>query len=132
MPPPLGGRERQVEEHIFEKLLRPNAGPFIAMFGGGAGQPQDVFYATADQALFYGNGGTVHSWAGVLAAPLSNQKDPKLLAEEMYLNVFNRLPTEEEIAAVTTYLQSRADTRVPAIQEMVWGLLSSAEFRFNH
>ena len=132
VPPPLGGRERQVEEHIFEKLLHPSAGPFIAMFGGGAGQPQDVFYATADQALFYGNGGTVHSWAGVLAAPLSNQKDPKLLAEEMYLNVFNRLPTEEEIAAVTTYLQSRADTRVPAIQEMVWGLLSSAEFRFNH
>ena len=132
MPLPPGGRERQVEEHIFEKLLRPNAGPFIAMFGGGAGQPQDDFYATADQALFYGNGGTIHSWAGVLAAPLSNQKDPKLLAEEMYLNVFNRLPTEEEINAVTTYLQPRPDTRVPAIQEMVWGLLSSAEFRFNH
>ena len=129
---PLGGRERQIEESIFEKLLRPNAGPFIAMFGGGAGQPQDVFYATADQALFYGNGGTIHSWAGVLAAPLSTQQDLKLLAEEMYLHVFNRRPTDDETALVTTYLQSRADARVPAIQEMVWGLLSSAEFRFNH
>ncbi|MFM9962723.1 MAG: DUF1549 domain-containing protein [Planctomycetaceae bacterium] len=132
IPLPLGGRERQVEEHIFEKLLRANAGPFIAMFGGGAGQPQDVFYATADQALFYGNGGTIHSWAGVLAAPLSAQQDPKLLAEEMYLHVLNRRPTDDEIALVTTYLQPRAATRVPAIQEMVWGLLSSAEFRFNH
>ncbi len=132
VPLPFGGRERQIEEHIFEKLLRPNAGPFIAIFGGGAGQPQDVFYATADQALFYGNGGTVHSWAGVLASPLSTQQDPKLLAEEMYLNVFNRRPTDDEVIAVATYLQSRADTRVPAIQEMVWGLLSSTEFRFNH
>ncbi|TXT34741.1 MAG: hypothetical protein FD138_1605, partial [Planctomycetota bacterium] len=111
---------------------RPNAGPFIAMFGGGAGQPQDLFYATADQALFYGNGGTIHNWAGVLAAPLSTQQDPKLLAEEMYLHVFNRRPTDDETALVTTYLQSRADARVPAIQEMVWGLLSSAEFRFNN
>ena len=132
LPVPLGGRERQVEEHVFEKLVRANAGPFIAMFGGGAGQPQDVFYATADQALFYGNGGTIHNWAGVLATPLSAQKDPKLLAEEMYLHVFNRRPTDDEIALVTTHLQSRADARVPAIQEMVWGLLSSAEFRFNH
>ena len=129
---PLGGRERQIEESVFEKLLRPNAGPFIAMFGGGAGQPQDVFYATADQALFYGNGGTIHSWAGVLAAPLSTQQDSKLLAEEMYLHVFNRRPTDDETALVTNYLQSRAAARVPAIQEMVWGLLSSAEFRFNH
>ncbi|HLQ45233.1 MAG TPA: DUF1553 domain-containing protein, partial [Planctomycetaceae bacterium] len=121
---PLSGRERQIEENVFEKLLRPNAGPFIAMFGGGAGQPQDVFFATADQALFYGNGGTIHSWAGVLANPLSAQQDPKLLAEEMYLNVLNRRPTDDETSAVTTYLQSRADARVPTIQEMIWGLLS--------
>lgn len=132
VPVPLGGRERQVEEHVFEKLINSSAGPFIAMFGGGAGQPQDVFYATADQALFYGNGGTIHNWAGVLATPLSAQQDPKLLAEEMYLHVFNRRPTDDEIALVTTHLQSRADARVSAIQEMVWGLLSSAEFRFNH
>ncbi len=132
IPVPLGGRERQIEENVFEKLIRANAGPFISMFGGGAGQPQDVFYATADQALFYGNGGTIHSWAGVLAAPLNAQQDPKLLAEEMYLHVLNRRPTDDEIALVTNYLQARAAARVPAIQEMVWGLLSSAEFRFNH
>jgi hypothetical protein len=132
LPLPLGGRERQIEEHVFEKLLRPNAGSFVALFGGGAGQPQDVFFATADQALFYGNGGTIYSWAGVLANVLNAQQDPKLLAEDMYLHVFNRRPTEAETTAVTNYLQSRADARVPAIQEMVWGLLSSAEFRFNH
>lgn len=129
---PLGGRDRQIEENVFEKLVRPNIGSFVAMFGGGAGQPQDDFFATADQALFYGNGGTIHSWAGVLAGPLSAQKEPKPLAEDMYLHVLNRRPTDEETAAVTAYLQSRADARVPAIQEMVWGLLSSAEFRFNH
>lgn len=132
LPVPVGGHERQIEENVFEKLVKPNSGSFIAMFGGGAGQPQDDFFATADQALFYGNGGTIHNWAGVLANPLSAQKEPKLLAEEMYLHVLNRRPTDDEVAAVTTYLQSRADARVPAIQEMVWGLLSSTEFRFNH
>lgn len=130
--PPLGGRERQVEENVWEKLLRPNAGAFVNLFGGGAGQPQDDFYATADQALYYGNGGTVFAWSSVLAAALNPQQDVKLLADEMYLNIFNRRPTEAESTAVATYLQSRGTDRVPALQEMVWALLSSAEFRFNH
>ncbi len=129
---PLGGRERQVEENVWEKLLRPNAGTFVNLFGGGAGQPQDVFFATADQALFYGNGGTVFTWSSVLAAALNPQQDVKLLAAELYLNTLNRYPTDDEAAAVAKYLQSRPDARVPALQEMVWGLLSSAEFRFNH
>ncbi len=130
--PPLGGRERQVEENVWEKLLRPNAGAFVNLFGGGAGQPQDVFFATADQALYYGNGGTVFAWSSVLAAALNPQQDVKLLADELYLNVFNRRPTEAEATAVAVYLQSRGNDRVPALQEMVWGLLSSSEFRFNH
>ncbi len=130
--PPLGGRERQVEENVSEKLIRPNIGPFVAYFGAGAGQPQDVFFATVDQALFSGNGGTVFSWATTLGNSLAAQQDPKLLAEELYLSTLSRKPTDAELAAVTTYLQSRGNERVPAIHEMVWGLLSSAEFRFNH
>ncbi len=130
--PPLGGRERQVEENVFEKLIRPNIGPFVAYFGAGAGQPQDLFFATVDQALFSGNGGTVFSWAATLGNNLAAQQDPKLLAEELYLSTLSRKPTDAELVAVTTYLQSRGNDRVPAIQEMVWGLLSSAEFRFNH
>ncbi len=129
---PLGGRERQVEENVFEKLLRANAGAFVIYFGAGAGQPPDTFFATADQALYFGNGGTVHSWAGLLASQLTAQQDPKLLAESLYLSTLTRLPTEAEVVEVTNYLQSRGADRVPALQEMVWGLLSSAEFRFNH
>jgi hypothetical protein len=33
---------------------------------------------------------------------------------------------------VAEYLQGRANRREDAIQEIIWGLLTSAEFRFNH
>ena len=59
--------------------------------------------------------------------------DTKKLAEELYLSVLTRLPTDEEVADVGGYLKGRSkDKRSAAIQEIAWALLTSAEFRFNH
>jgi hypothetical protein len=51
-------------------------------------------------------------------------------AEELYLGILTRMPSEEEVAEVSAFLSQRPD-RSKAAQELVWGLLSSAEFRFN-
>jgi hypothetical protein len=40
------------------------------------------------------------------------------------------MPTEQESADVAAFLAARPD-RAKAAQELVWGLISSAEFRFN-
>lgn len=60
------------------------------------------------------------------------QADAKLAAEELYLGVLTRLPTEAEVAAVVDILTKRAADKPVAAQELVWGLVNSAEFRFNH
>jgi hypothetical protein len=53
-------------------------------------------------------------------------------ADELYLAVLGRQPTAEEVQLVAAYLASRANDRDVAARELVWGLITSAEFRFNH
>ncbi len=109
---------------------------FVAFYGAGAGQPQDDFFATADQALFAANGGSINAWVAPAGNNVTdriiNEKDERAAAEELYLGVLTRLPTEEEIAGVARYLAKRGEDKKTAAQELVWALLNSAEFRFNH
>jgi hypothetical protein len=63
---------------------------------------------------------------------IAKQADLGVAAEELYLGVLTRLPTEAELTEVTTYLANRAADKQVAAQELVWALLNSAEFRFNH
>ena len=46
--------------------------------------------------------------------------------------VLSREPTADEQSALTEYLSARSDRRESAIKQMVWALVSSPEFRFNH
>jgi hypothetical protein len=86
--------------------------------------------------LFAANGGAVNSWvapaANNVTERITKQDDLRVAAEELYLAVLTRLPTENEIAEVVNYLTSRNADKSVAAQELVWGLLNSAEFRFNH
>ncbi|MDP7010357.1 MAG: DUF1553 domain-containing protein, partial [Verrucomicrobiota bacterium] len=126
-----GARTRHVEQFVYDKL-KGNTAQFVKLFGGGAGEPQGDFYATADQALYFANGGTVRSWLGGLTARLGKMEDPKALAEEMYLTLLTRRPTPVETGAVTQFLASRQKDKSAAISEMTWGLMTSTEFRFKH
>jgi hypothetical protein len=134
-PTQLAARQRQIEEAAHTKLA-PNMNVFIQLFGAGAGQPQSDFFATVDQALFLTNGGVVKGWLAPsgenLTARLLKLEDAKQLADELYLSVLSRLPSEAEAAEVGKYLASRPAEKPAAVQELAWSLLSSAEFRFNH
>lgn len=130
----LAAREFQVHQLVRERM-RGHVNAFINLYGSGAGQPQDQFFATVDQALFVANGGTVRSWVNPagnnLATRLNALTEPAAVAEELYVSVFARSARPEEVAHVTDYLAARANERPQAIQELVWAMLSSAEFRFN-
>jgi hypothetical protein len=68
-----------------------------------------------------------------LTERLGKMTDEKKLVEELYLSVLTRRPTDGEVADVAAYLKQRPkEKRMAAIQEIVWALLTSAEFRFNH
>ncbi len=131
----LTARANHVEQFIFDKL-KGNVGQFAGLFGNSAGEPQDVFYATADQALFFSNAGVLRGWlapsAGNLAERCAKLEDPKALAEELYLSTLTRPPAEDELAVVKKFLEARPKEKPAVVQELAWGLLTSVEFRFKH
>lgn len=134
-PSQLAARNLQIEQAVYDKLM-PTVNTFIHFYGAGAGQPQTDFFATVDQALFIANGTALKSWLAPSGENLTGRlvkiEDPTALSEELYLSVLSRKPTSEEAADVAAYLAARPNDRAVAIQELAWGLISSAEYRFNH
>lgn len=129
-------RLRTVEQLVNDRL-KGNEAVFVKLFGGEAGQPQRDYYATAEQALYFTNGGTLTAWlapAGTnLVARLNAIADAKLLAEELYLGALTRRPLAEEVADVERQLAARPkEQRVAVLQEMTWALMTTSEFRFRH
>jgi hypothetical protein len=125
----------QLELEIDRRLSGPIA-RFVGLFGAAAGQPQRGFFATVDQALFFSNGGEVRGWVapsqGNLCDRLLKLKDSHALADELYLSVVTRKPLPEETGEIERYLAERPRDRPTAVQEIVWALVASSEFRFNH
>lgn len=134
-PAQVAARDVELEQRTFDKL-KANVATFVGLYGAGAGQPQGDFFSTADQALFAANGSPINSWVAPSGDNVTNriiqQSDPRIAAEELYLGVLTRLPTEEETAEVVNYLANRSADKNVAAQELVWSLLNLAEFRFNH
>lgn len=126
-------RDFEVEALLHEKN-RGNLNVFVSMYGQSAGQPQDDFFATPDQALFVANGGSVIGWAsgGQLAQRLNPMEDPKALTEELYLSLLTRRPTEPEVNETSRLLAARPTEKGIVVRDMIWALVTSAEFRFNH
>lgn len=131
----VAARRAEIEQKVFEKL-KGNIPVFTSMYAASGGQPQGDFFATADQALFTANGGTLLAWlapaGGNLAERMNAQQDPKLIAEDLYITILARRPTDAEVADTTAYLASRPQEKPACVQELMWALITSAEFRFNH
>jgi hypothetical protein len=135
-PAKVLSREIELETRVYDKLLKPNIPAFVNLYGVGAGQPQGDFFASAEQALYTANGGSILSWAGPngnnITTQIINEADAKKVAEKLYLSILSRLPSEAESKDVETYLAARPDQKPAAAQELVWGLVASVEFRMNH
>ncbi|MBC7855267.1 MAG: hypothetical protein IAF94_17705, partial [Pirellulaceae bacterium] len=134
-PAKLAERQRELEKAVYAKLAG-SVTIFVQLMGNSAGAPQSDFFATVDQALFLANGGVVKGWLAPsgenLTARLLALPDNNALADELYLSILSRKPTQAEIAEVKGYLAAGPTDKPVAVQEMAWGLISSTEFRFNH
>jgi hypothetical protein len=134
-PAQVLARAYEVEQRTFAKL-KGHVGAFVAVYGAGAGQPQNDFFATADQALFTANGGAVNGWikaaGGNVSDRIARETDPGKAAEVLYTTILSRPPSPDESADVARALAGRATGDTAAAEGLVWGLLTSAEFRFNH
>ena len=130
----LGNKASEV---AVRNALAGNVDPFIRLFGNTPGEPTDPsnFEATLDQTLFLKNGDLLRGWLasrpGNLTHRLTELKDAAL-AEELYLSVLTRHPNDEERKEIAAYLANRPANRSQALEDLVWALATSAEFRFNH
>ena len=57
---------------------------------------------------------------------------PEQIVEELYLTVYSRLPSAEETKAAQAAFTREKATRRAAIEDLMWVLLNSPEFIFNH
>lgn len=108
---------------------------FSELFGGVDGTPEPEFQPSLTQALFLANSSAIKTWLTPqnenLVARLVAISDVDALAHEMYLSLLSRTPDAEELKLVREHLTRERD-RVQLVQELVWSLLASAEFRLNH
>jgi Protein of unknown function (DUF1553)/Protein of unknown function (DUF1549)/Bacterial Ig-like domain (group 2) len=67
--------------------------------------------------------------AAALAKGSSSEPD---IIRELYLVSYSRFPTEDEIRSADQAFQTGGATRKAAVEDILWALLNSAEFVFNH
>ncbi len=67
--------------------------------------------------------------ARLLAASKATEEQ---IVTDLYLSAYNRKPTSEEIALATKAFTAKDATRQSAAEDILWALLNSAEFLFNH
>jgi hypothetical protein len=65
----------------------------------------------------------------VQARPGGKPRDP---IDRVYLAILSRYPTDEELKMVASYYQSVQGNKWPAIVDLAWALINSAEFLYRH
>jgi hypothetical protein len=119
-----------------EKALAELQAKFDKAFALPASEPEVEHAPSVKAALFLLNDPTVIGWLkpqeNNLAARLEKLTDAAAFAEELYLCILTRKPSDDEKKAVAEYLTKHADRRTEAIRTIAWSLLASNEFGINH
>jgi hypothetical protein len=99
-------------------------------------QPGDNFQVSASEALLFANNEEMAKelleGPTALVTRLQALPDLRERADLAVRTVLARAARPEETQAVVDYLSRRQDRAAAACQQVVWALLTSAEFRFNH
>ena len=69
---------------------------------------------------------------GRAAKLTAGDQTPAEIAEEVFLVALNRRPTASESKEITTYFDRKKNDRAGAVQDLLWAVLNTAEFLFNH
>ena len=100
-------------------------------------QPVQDFQVSSNEALLFSNSDRINeallkdrndSLIGKLKALENDQQRIELA----YWTILNRPPNDDETKLLTTYLAARQERPLEGMQQLVWILLTSTEFRFNH
>jgi hypothetical protein len=96
----------------------------------------DRFQSSAAEALFLSNNQEAQRLTAKsgnnLVSRLSAMKDVGQIVEAAVWTVLSRAPDAEERLQLSRWLKEHGSDRAKACSQLVWALLTSAEFRFNH
>ncbi len=93
------------------------------------------FQSSAGEALFMSNNEAIDSLVGGehgLAARLTTVEDSNEVVTRAIRQIYGRLPEDDELKQLSAWLGEQGNDRAAACRLLVWSLVSSAEFRFNH
>jgi hypothetical protein len=119
-----------------ETTALPERNYFLSSFGepfNGRGE----FQPSLNEHLFLNNSGTlrqslIQPKKGNFADSLINSTAPwEERVDRLFLGILSRRPTDAERTKFVDYL-SAEKTPAPAVEEVIWVLLNTSEFRFNH
>lgn len=65
------------------------------------------------------------------AAKMAAATDDDANLSSLYLSMFSRTPSDEEIVIAKDYLKKKSDNRRAAYEDLIWALINSKEFLFN-
>jgi hypothetical protein len=120
----------------FEKRLQgleSGAGGLARLFE----QPGDDFQVGVNEALLFCNGSSIQKdlladGGDRLLSRLKQLKNEDQAIDLAVRTILCRPPRDDERKLLAAYLKQRADRPAEAQRQMVWALLTSAEFRFNY
>ena len=96
-------------------------------------QPREDMQIGVTESLRLSNDANLLKLTGEQLVPaLMKMKDRKQQIAESVWTVLSRPPTSQEVELFDSYLEQRKDRPAVALQQMVWALINSPEFRFNH
>ncbi|MBM3823266.1 MAG: DUF1553 domain-containing protein [Verrucomicrobia bacterium] len=133
MAMPLGARAVQawsykIESHFMDAYGRPNASSDCP-----CERERDL---SVVQALHMMNSEGIQAKLahpeGRVARLVSEKQDPADLVTELYLATVTRFPTEAEKGVALQAFSQEGATRQTAAEDILWSLLNSPEFVFNH
>jgi hypothetical protein len=104
----------------------PRSSPCECARGGGASLPAVLHLANSPEIENKIGGGD-----GRVARLIKEKVAREKAIEELYLAAYARLPTEAERGRTLAYLKKQKDLR-QGLEDVVWALLNSREFLFNH
>jgi len=91
--------------------------------------------ATLAQVLLLGNSDEIENKLangnGKIAALLKAKKPIKQIVEELYLGGYSRMPQPRELQATLQYIDGR-EKKQQALEDVLWTIINSKEFMFNH
>jgi hypothetical protein len=100
-------------------------------------QPGEHFQVSVTEALLFANGERVQNEylrdsGDRLVGVLKTESDEQTAIARAFRMTIARDPQPEELFTVKQYLESRRDRPTAGWQQLVWALVTSPEFRFNH